>query len=71
MKVSIVTIVLIVSIVWLSCILLAYADEYKTLGIRHIDNPIVCVLIIGSSKENTPNEITTGNTSIYNTQRHC
>ena len=43
MKVSIVTIVLIVSIVWLSCILLAYADEYKTLGIRHVNNPTVCI----------------------------
>ena len=42
-KVSIVVIVLLVSIVWISCILSASADQYKTLGIRHADNPIVCI----------------------------
>ena len=42
-KLSLVAIVLIVSIVWMSCILFAYADQYKTLGIRHADNPIVCI----------------------------
>ena len=42
-KVSIVAIVLLVSIVWMSCILFAYADQYKTLGIRHADNPVVCI----------------------------
>lgn len=42
-KVSIVVIVLLVSIVWMSCILFAYADQYKTLGIRHADNPVVCI----------------------------
>ena len=42
-KVSIVAIVLLVSIVWMSCILSASADQYKTLGIRHADNPVVCI----------------------------
>ena len=42
-KVSIVSIVLIVSIVWLSCLYTAHADEYSTLGIRHSMNPTVCV----------------------------
>ena len=42
-KVSIVVIVLLVSIVWMSCILSASADQYKTLGIRHSDNPVVCI----------------------------
>jgi len=42
-KVSIVSIVLIVSIVWLSCLYTAHADEYTALGIRHADNPVVCV----------------------------
>ena len=43
MKVSIVLIVLIVSIVWLSCILLAYADQYNTLGIKHQSLPLTCI----------------------------
>ena len=42
-KVSIVSTVSIVSIVWLSLILFAEADEYGTLGIRHSDNPVVCI----------------------------
>ena len=41
--VSIVSIVLMVSIVCTSGILFAEADVYKTLGIRHADNPVVCV----------------------------
>ena len=42
-KVSIVAVVLIVSIVWFSYLYTAYADEYKTLGIRHADVPLVCI----------------------------
>ena len=42
-KVSIVSIVLIVSIVCLSYTLLAYADQYKTLGIKHSTNPQICI----------------------------
>ena len=42
-KVSIVSIVLIVSIVWFSYLYTAHADEYSTLGIRHPTNPVVCV----------------------------
>ena len=42
-KLSILCIVLLVCIVWASCILFAYADEYTTLGIRHAENPVVCV----------------------------
>ena len=42
-KVSIVAVVLIVSIVWFSYLYTAYADQYKTLGIRHADNPVVCI----------------------------
>lgn len=42
-KVSIVFIVFIVSIVWLSFILFAHADQYKTLGVRHADVPLVCI----------------------------
>ena len=42
-KLSLVAILCIVSIVWISCILSASADQYKTLGIRHADNPIVCI----------------------------
>ena len=42
-KVSIAAIVLIVSIVWFSYLYTAYADQYKTLGIRHSDNPVVCI----------------------------
>ena len=42
-KVSIVSIVLIVSIVWFSYLYTAYADEYNTLGIRHPTNPVVCI----------------------------
>ena len=41
--VTIVSIVLIVSMVWVSCLYTAFADEYKTLGIRHSDNPVVCI----------------------------
>ena len=42
-KVSILAIVLLVSIVWFSYLYTAYADEYKTLGIRHADVPLVCI----------------------------
>jgi hypothetical protein len=42
-KVSIVSMVLIVSIVCLSSLYTAYADEYNVLGIRHQTNPVVCV----------------------------
>ena len=41
--VSKVSIVLIVSIVCLSSLYTAYADEYTALGIRHADNPVVCI----------------------------
>ena len=41
--VTIVSIVLIVSMVWVSCLYNAFGDEYKTLGIRHSDNPVVCI----------------------------
>ena len=41
--VSTVSIVLLVSIVWASCILISYGDEYNVLGIRHSTNPVVCV----------------------------
>ena len=40
---QIVCIVCIVSTVLFGIILPAYGDEYRTLGIRHADNPIVCV----------------------------
>jgi len=41
--VSKVLMVLIVSIVCLSSLYTAYADEFSTLGIRYADNPIVCI----------------------------
>jgi len=41
--VSKVSIVLIVSIVCLSSLYTAYADEYNALGIRHSTNPAVCI----------------------------
>ena len=41
--VSKVSMVLIVSIVCFSSLYTAYADEYSVLGIRHQDNPVVCV----------------------------
>jgi len=41
--VTIVSIVLIVSMVWVSCLYTAYADEYNALGIRHSTNPAVCI----------------------------
>ena len=40
MKISIVT---IVSIVWVSCLYIAYADQYKTLGIQHKNIPLTCI----------------------------
>ena len=43
MKVSIVLMVLIVSIVCLSCLYTAYADQYKTLGIKHQSMPFTCI----------------------------
>ena len=43
MKVSKVLIVLIVSIVLLSCLYTAYADQYKTLGIKHQGIPLTCI----------------------------
>ena len=42
-KVSIVSIVIIVSIVWLSCLYIAHADQYTTLGIKHQDTPLTCI----------------------------
>ena len=42
-KVSIVSMVLIVSIVCFSSLYTAHADEYSVLGIRHADNPVVCI----------------------------
>ena len=42
-KVSIVLMVSIVSIVCLSSLYTAYADEYTSLGIRHADNPLICL----------------------------
>jgi len=42
-KLTIVAIVLIVSIVWMSWILIAHADMYKTLGIKHKLAPITCI----------------------------
>jgi len=42
-KVSIVSIVLIVSLVCLSWILIANADQYKTLGIKHQGIPLTCI----------------------------
>jgi len=42
-KLTLVAILCIVSIVWLSCILFAYADQYRTLGIKHADVPLVCI----------------------------
>jgi len=40
---TIIVVLILVSIVWLSCLYTAYADQYGTLGIRHSDNPVVCV----------------------------
>ena len=40
---TIIVVLIIVSIVWFSYLYTAYADQYKTLGIRHADNPIVCI----------------------------
>ena len=40
---QIICIVCIVSTVLFGIILPAYGDEYRTLGIRHADNPVVCV----------------------------
>ena len=42
-KLSLVAILCIVSIVWMSCILFAYADQYRTLGIKHAEIPLVCI----------------------------
>ena len=42
-KVSIVSMVLIVSIVCFSSLYTAHADEYNVLGIRHAANPVVCI----------------------------
>ena len=42
-KLTILCIVLLVCIVWVSCILFAHADQYKTLGIRHADVPLTCI----------------------------
>ena len=56
-KVSIVSIVLIVSIVWLSCILLAYADQYKTLGIKHQSLPLTCIFEPHPQITDKPDEI--------------
>ena len=42
-KLSLVATLCIVSIVWMSCIRFASANQYKTLGIRHSDNPVICI----------------------------
>jgi len=42
-KVAIVSMVLIVSIVWLSCLYIANADMYKTLGVSHNRAPLTCI----------------------------
>jgi len=42
-KVTIVLLVLIVSIVCLSSLYTAYADQYRTLGITHSSNPQICI----------------------------
>ena len=42
-KVSIVATVLIVSIVWLSCLYIANGDVYKTLGVSHAGAPLTCI----------------------------
>ena len=42
-KLTIVATVTIVSIVWLSCLYTAYADEYKTLGIQHKGIPLTWI----------------------------
>jgi len=41
--ITIVLLVLLVSIVWLSCLYTAYADQYKTLGIQHKSIPLTCI----------------------------
>jgi len=42
-KLTLVAILCIVSIVGLSCILFANADQYRTLGIKHQTNPQICI----------------------------